>query len=121
MDHLKGDIVRATRRRRHEGYHYIIVWNDFVEGRDFIGVMLTRASQYPDNIPMSIDHFVQGKELVYNKSQHFVNRLFMKLGAWCPFTKVGELTEAGAQFVEENLQDIEPVPFEEYLAERRSA
>ena len=115
MDHLKGDIVRANRRRRHEGYHYIVVWNDFVEGRDFIGVMLTRASQYPDNIPMSIDHFVQGTELVHNKSQHFVNRLFIKFAAWGPFTKVGELTEAGARFVEDNLQDIEPVTCERIL------
>ncbi len=116
MDHLRGDIVRATRRRRREGFHYIIVWNDFDEGSDFTGVMLTRASQYPDNILMSQNHFVQGTELAYHRSQHFVNRLFMKFAAWGPFTKVGELTETGAQFIGENLQDIEPVPFEEYLA-----
>lgn len=121
MDHSKGDIVRANRRTRHEGYHYILVWTDFDEGSDFIGVMLTIAPQYPDNIPMSLNHFVQGTELVYRRSQHFVNRLFTKFAAWGPFTKVGELTEEGAQFIEENLQDIAPVLFEKYLAERRTA
>ncbi len=121
MDHSKGHVVRATRSRRHEGYHYILVWTDFDERSDFIGIMLTTASQYPDNIPMAKNHFVQGTELGWHESQHFVNRLFMKFAAWGPFTKVGELTEDGTQFVTVNLQDIEPVPFEEYLAERRSA
>lgn len=121
MDHSKGDIVRATRRKKHEGYHYILVWSDFDEGSDFYGIMLTTASQYPDNIPMAKDHFLQGKELEWHESQHFVNRLFIKFASWGPFSKVGELTEDGVKFITEKLQDIEPLPFEEYLAERKSA
>ncbi|MCB0356834.1 MAG: hypothetical protein KDD40_07495 [Bdellovibrionales bacterium] len=121
MDHLIGDVVKATRRGHHEGYHYIIVWNGFDEGDDFIGIMLTKNSTYVDNILMSKEHFVEGNVLTWNESQHFVNRLLMKFAAWGPFTKVGELTAVGVQFITENLQEIEPVPFEVYLAERKSA
>ena len=121
LDHSKGEILRASKRRRSEGYHYILAWSDFDEGMDFTGIMLTTSTSYPDNIPMDISHFQQGTELDWHESQHFVNRLFVKFAAWGPFKNVGELTEQGIRFVEENLQDIEPVPFEEYLAERRSA
>ena len=70
---------------------------------------------------MDKSHFVEGQQLQWNESQHFVNRLFIKFAAWGPFTKIGELTKQGIIFIEENLKDIGPVPFDVYEMERRSA
>lgn len=122
MDFKQGEIIRATKRDKSKGLHYIVVWTDFNEGTDFIGIMLTTstADEYPDNVPLDLDHIQEGFDFKW-KNSNFVNRLFIKFAAWGPFSKVGELTERGCQYLQDNLQDIEPVPFEEYLAERKSA
>lgn len=123
MHHKVGDIVRATKRSRSEAYHHILVWSDFDEGDDFEGIMLTTSTSrnFPDNIQMLESHFSKGHDWTWRASQHFVNRLFIKFSAWGPFTKIGQLTEEGIGFVEENLQDIPAMPFDQYIRERRSA
>lgn len=122
MEFKKGEIVRATKRDRSEGFHYIVVWTDFDEGNDFVGIMLTTSTteEYADNVLLDIDHINKDLDFEWQNS-HFVNRLFIKFSAWGPFTKVGELTESGIKFISDNLQDIPPVTFDEYDAERRSA
>lgn len=122
MEFKKGEIVRATKRDRSEGFHYIVVWTDFDEGNDFVGIMLTTSTteEYADNVLLDIDHIKKDLDFEW-KNSHFVNRLFIKFSAWGPFTKVGELTESGIKFISDNLQDIPPVTFDEYEAELRSA
>ena len=122
MEFKKGEIVRATKRDRSEGFHYIAVWTDFDDGNDFVGIMLTTSTteEYADNVLLEIDHIKKGLDFEWQNS-HFVNRLFIKFSVWGPFTKVGELTESGIKFISDNLQDIPPVTFDEYDAKRRSA
>ena len=122
MSYVKGDIVVASKRDRDKGKHYIIVWTDFEEGQDFIGIMLTTATteEYSDNIALDKTHISEELEFVW-KNSHFVNRLFIKFAEWGPFKKVGELSDSGVQYVQSNLQELEPVPFREYDLEHRCA
>ncbi|MFC4874162.1 hypothetical protein [Negadavirga shengliensis] len=122
MEFKKGEIIRATERKKSKGFHYIAVWEDFNEGMDFPGIMLTSstADKYADNIPLDQSHIMEGHDFKW-KATHFVSRVFIKLSDWGPFTKVGELTGLGINFIKENLQDVPPVTFDKYDAERRSA
>ena len=123
MDHCRGDIIRARFRDRLRGFHFIAVWTDFNEGEDFIGIMLTTTTQdmYPDNVPLDIAHVNQNEEFAFEwRESHFVNRQFIKFAEWGPFTKIGELTEIGVTFIENNLQDLLPIPFEEYRAQQQA-
>ena len=81
--------------------------------------MLTTATseKYADNIALDKTHITEGLEFTWKKS-HFVNRLFKKLADWGPFRKVGELSIIGLQYVQDNLQALAPVTFEEYELER---
>jgi len=120
--YTKGDIVVASKRGRDKGKHYIIVWTEFEEGKDFIGIMLTTATgeEYSDNIALDKTHINEEMEFVW-KNSHFVNRLFIKFADWGPFRKIGELSSSGVQYVQNSLQDLSPVSFEEYVSERRAS
>jgi hypothetical protein len=118
---VKGDILRASDRRRIAGLHYIV----FLEEdnlTDFVGAMITTSSM-GDNIPMDASHFKildqngQPFALTFNNS-HLVNARLKKFHAWGPFTKVGELTAEGIRFVEAAIGRCIVETWDEYL--RRS-
>ena len=96
------------KRRKSEGYHYILVWSDFVEGSDFERIMLTTSTLFPHNIALDNGHFKQGMVLKWNESQHFVNRLFIKFAACGPFTKVGELTRPSKHLMTFSVLTLNP-------------
>lgn len=86
----------------------------------FIGAMLTKSSNYPNNILMAEKHFKKknsagGEYKFFFSNTHLVNTELVKRDEWKPFTKVGELTDEGIKFVESKIHDTNPVLWEEYL------
>ena len=110
----KGDIIEATKRGPNEGRHYILVWGDYHEGLDFEGIMLTHSSKFADNILLEKAHILERQDFVWDNT-HFVNRVFIKLNDWGPFSKVGELTKEGLEFITQTLTHKEPITFDQYI------
>jgi hypothetical protein len=116
----KGDVLTSKNKvkwhKRLNGlYHAAVVWDDFYDGSsDFNGIMLSKSMTFIDNINMNPNHFNPNFKFQYNNS-HFVNQVFIKLQEWGPFYKVGELTSIGLVFIENNLTNLNPIEFTEYL------
>lgn len=112
----KGDIIWTDRnnRKRENLRHPAIVWEEFVRPEnDFYGIMLShsRTGLGMKNIQMTIEHFeffIPGQD---PNRQLFVNQLFYKLDAWGPFFLVGKLSQAGLNFIQLNLTNIEPTVY----------
>lgn len=121
--HKKGDILKTKKPVRiwnmdKEMYHAAVVWQDEYDGRgDFLGIMLTTDCRKSDNILMLENHFNETLKFKFKESR-FVNQLFYKLREWSRFIKVGELTEQGIVFIEENLTNTEPMLFSDYITRR---
>ncbi|MEK7613666.1 MAG: hypothetical protein AAB439_02205 [Patescibacteria group bacterium] len=117
MEWNKGDILYG--RKGSDAIHPIV----FLDGHDdsyFVGVMITSAPQYADNIPMLEEHFeqndLQGNPYeVRFKDSHLVEARLLKRLEWRPFRKVGELTPSGVAFVEAKTHEQYPIVWEEYL------
>lgn len=120
----KGDLLLPTDIIQKKNwlaglFHPAVVWQDSYDGfSDFYGIMLTKSKKYPNNVPMLNEHFEkrqegQKKYRGYNKSR-FVNQIFLKFGRWGTFEKVGSLTNAGIEFIEQKLVKNEPLQFTEY-------
>jgi hypothetical protein len=115
---LKGDILEAENRGLRQGLHYII----YIEGnsfKDFIGAMLT-TSNINGNIPLEEQHFEKidqnGNDYkIYYKDSHIVNvRLIKPEFDWGEYTKVGQLSENGIEFIDKILEDAPIMTFGEY-------
>lgn len=118
MCFFKGDIVWPENRTAdpEKLRHPAIVWDEKTDGRnDFTGIMITSSGPGNgyDNIKMKPAHFVEGWAVVC-KNSHFVNQKFQKFAYLGPFKKVGALTDEGIAFIEKNISEKEPIPFEEY-------
>lgn len=109
----KGDILRASKRDRDQGFHYILAWEDFDHGHDFHGIMLTRSNRFDNNILLDRAFIKTGFPFTWNNS-HFVNRIFIKLSDWGPFTKVGDVTDEGLVFIGASIIDHNPILFSDY-------
>lgn len=99
--------------------HPAVVWNNEITGDDdFLGIMLSKSGpdRFPNNVPMKPNHLSAG---FYNNT-HFVNQRFIKLAGWGPFEKVSNLTVTGIAFIEQNLSDNPPLPFDAYLESLRT-
>lgn len=118
MEWNKGDILKSEHL---DAIHPII----FLEGYDdgfFIGAMITSKcpERYPDNLPMEKEHFLEASvdgqkyEISYGPS-YLVDAKLLKRLEWRPFTKVGELTTSGTDFVDAHTREKYPVVWEEYL------
>jgi hypothetical protein len=55
---MRGDILAATDRRRVAGHHYIIYY-DRINADEFLGAIITTSGNYPQNIPMLDEHFIE--------------------------------------------------------------
>lgn len=116
---IKGEIFFG--RKSSEAYHPIVYLEDYDSGF-FIGVMLTSSNRYPGNILMKPEHIriIDEKgnnfELTFNNT-HFVRAKLLKRIEWEPFRKVGELSEEGIQFIEDNINSNKAILWEEYLKE----
>ena len=116
-DFSKGDVLKATKRKKDEGYHYIIYY-ERNSNEDFIGCMITHSIS-PQNEEMSDTHFESldekgNKYSVGYDETLLVKGKFYKLENWGPFTKVGALTATGISFVEKVVENLPLEPFADY-------
>ncbi|UII19392.1 hypothetical protein [Fulvivirga ligni] len=113
--YYKGDILEADKREFHQGRHKILIWGHYEEGSDFEGIILTHSSskKYSTNILLDSTHIAEGYKFGWENT-HFVNQLFIKLSEWGPFEKVGEMTEEGIMFINDQLTNIEPMNYMDF-------
>lgn len=119
----KGDVLKGSKRVRDAAFHYVV----FLEGNDdesFIGGVLTHSNKYKNNTPMSEEHFRKiagdGKRFEFQfDNTHMVKGRFIKLQDWGPFEKIGELTEVGVKFVKSQINEREPILWDEYINNHR--
>ncbi|MTI38277.1 hypothetical protein [Fulvivirga lutimaris] len=119
MPFEKGDIIWVEVEKRDPEVlkHPAVVWSDLVEdGSDFNGIMLTHSepSERFNNILMLEEHFEPNHEIKFSRT-HFVNQVFIKFESWGPFFKAGKLTVEGIEFIDSNLNNSDPITFEDYL------
>ena len=115
----RGDILKATKRGKKAGKHFIV----YYEGQDdlhFIGGMVTHLDDAL-NVPMKALHFLTHDnitgidyEIKYDDS-YLVKAKLMKFESWGPFTKVGQLSSEGIEFVEKTIGALSSETWEEYL------
>lgn len=116
----KGDILRGLKRGRDAAYHFII-FLDGTNNDSFIGGVLTHSNKYKNNTLMTEEHFQKttegGKKYEFEfDNTHLVKGRFIKLQDWGPFTKIGELTKEGINFVDSETKDLKPELWDEYIA-----
>lgn len=113
----KGEIFYG--RKHSEAYHPIIYLGNYDEDF-FIGAMLTSSNNFTENILMKPEHFKVNDEKgnrfylgFYNT--HLVKAKLLKRNEWSPFRKIGELTETGISFVDENVCSETEKLWEDFL------
>ena len=114
----QGDILEASDKSLGKGVHYIVFLGMSNDPHVFLGAMLTRQNIH-ENIPLIANHFCPNFPVTYDNS-HIVNRLFVKFSNWGPFTKVGELSAVGLEFVQGHLANQSPITFGSYYRELKS-
>lgn len=115
MNYNKGDIIQGQHK---DAYHPIL----FLKEKDctfFYGIMLTKAGNYDENIPLPEQYIVKEKGgtkflFQYNHT-NFVNIKLLKKMEWQPFKKIGEVTTEGIKYIEENVTLDEARVWEEFL------
>ena len=98
--------------------HYIIFF-DHLNGKDFIGAMITSTVFNDTNVKMSESHFNEYDEfgskcIVVYKNSFLVPAKLHKFISMGPFELVGQLTVEGIDFVTENIDSLPMVTWEEY-------
>lgn len=106
----KGDILITEKdiTKENQHAHYMVYLEPFPNNKNlFIGAMLTHSSMN-GNIPLQENHFItvdeNGKNfrISFDKSM-VVNHPLYKKTDWIPFLKVGQLSQKGIQFIEDNI------------------
>jgi hypothetical protein len=92
--------------------HYMVYLGPSKQNDLFEGAMITHSPSF-GNVPLTAAHFetTDGNGnpwKVQFDDTHMVNQLFHKKEDWHPFTKVGQLTPAGLQFVRTQLGGQRP-------------
>lgn len=114
----KGDILNGENNFsvKGENIHYIVYLKD-LNGSDFIGTSLTHSKFKGQNVKMESSHIQTGLEFKYDNT-YFIPKKFIKIEAYGPFKKVGELTEEGIVFVDSflnKIDDFEAITWEDFL------
>lgn len=113
----RGDILEASNRAYDAGRHYIVFYDGY-DDTNFIGGMVTHMPSHK-NAVMNQSHFYRtdsggnNYKFQFDNSNLVIAKL-MKFEAWGPFTKVGELTPEGINFVEITIGDLNSETWEEY-------
>lgn len=83
---------------------------------EFFGIILTHShiNKSGDNAKMKQEHFEAHDEIGEKYSVQFDNTLIhkrhlIKRNDWGPFKKVGNLTLIGNEFIDEHMDDFEPL------------
>jgi hypothetical protein len=98
--------------------HFIIFY-DHLNGKDFIGAMITSSNNYAENLQMNENQFQEFDEFgnkctVVYKESFLVPAKLHKIISMGPFELVGQLTEEGIDFVTKNIDNLPMVSWEEY-------
>lgn len=116
----KGEIYYGSKRDRYSAYHPIV----FLEGKangSFIGGVLTHSKR-SKNVLMKNEHFEakdnNGKEykLSFDNTYLVIGR-FVKPREWGPYTKVGQLSKKGIDFIEELIGKLMAEHWDDYIQE----
>ena len=119
MDREIGDILEARDRSYNAGKHFIIFYNGYSDDEFEAGV-LTSTDEYPVNILMYENHFVDKDEDGNNfkvtfKNSKLVPAKLFKPEEWGPFIKVGQLTNEGIKFVRKNIGHLDSEYWKDYI------
>jgi len=95
---------------------------------EFYGCMVTHSTteDYNNNVSFQQEHFIERDEnnnpyrLQYHKS-YFTALKLIKKNDWGPFTKVGQLSVAGLDFVERNKADLKGISWRMYMQWQKQA
>lgn len=95
--------------------HFIIYLSPGNSHDTFLGAMLTSSGSH-NNISLKESHFEKtdkhGSEWrVYYKESFISSDLYHKKNEWRPFTKVGQLSKEGLQFVLDQIGFKNPIYF----------
>jgi hypothetical protein len=101
--------------------HYIVFY-DHLDGLDFQGTMITSTDYNNQNIPLQEEHFFDKNTtgeayLVTYKNSYLVNAKLHKFHQMGEFIFVGLLTDEGIAFLEEIIDDLELVTWEQHCAQ----
>jgi hypothetical protein len=112
----KGDILIG------EKTNHPIVYLREKDTDSFIGCIITHSNtnDYKNNITLVPEHFEthnkdKNKYRVRYDGSYFVKLNLIKKTEWGPFTKEGKLTKTGIEFIENNLEKIDPILWREYI------
>jgi len=116
-----GDILHGKNNRNKRGIrtHFIIYLGTDQTDDQFTGAMLTSSHKY-NNIKLEEGHFEQldknGKpwQVQYNNS-YISSEKYHKKKDWRPFTKVGQLTREGLEFINNYIGNLNPKHFKHNL------
>jgi hypothetical protein len=101
-----GDILHGANNRnrfRIKSHYIIYLGPDENNTEHFLGMMLTHSPKF-SNAPLEPSHFLTHSdtgdnfEVIFEKS-YISPYLYHKKKDWQPFTKVGQLSEAGVHFI----------------------
>ncbi len=109
-----GDIILGAHRSKNKAFHPIIYLGEY-DTIFFSGVMLTHDSR-KENIALLDEHFEQRIDND-ERNSFIVPNYLLKKHEWGPFKKVGKLSENGLKFIHKNIEETEPVIWEEYLTQ----
>lgn len=115
----KGDILEATDKSRVAGYHYIVYYES-ISANEFAGTFISTDGSFEQNIEMTDNHFEEYDENdelydIRNDGSFLARAKLIKLESWGPFTKVGQLSNVGVEFLENNIGDLEPIVWEDLI------
>ena len=102
---VKGDIIMGEITK-----HPIIFLGSKNED-EFYGCIITHSKGYENNIPLKEDFFLQKDDnktqykIIYDNS-YLVKLKLNKKQEWGPFTKCGQLSNEGINYVNDNLKDL---------------
>ena len=119
MDFNKGDIIECQ-----ETIHPIIFLGD-ISFDQFYGCMITHAGpRYNTNIAMNESHFKRVDNhnvpfIIQFDNSYLARIKLIKESNWGPYTKGGELTVEGLDFVLYNLRQNQPTTWKRYISKLR--
>lgn len=110
----EGDIIQGALRGKDKSYHPIIYLGEVdTDTEFFLGGMITHSNKF-GNLRLQDSHFVQ-KINLDSRPSYFVKNYLLKKQEWGPFSKIGELSSEGLDFVQSNLEGSTPEIWDNYI------
>lgn len=117
-----GEILEGENNSPQDGNHYIVFFEE-LDGRDFVGAMISTKNYQERNLPMSELHFEthdnkHTKWAISYRGSYLVPAKLHKFNEIGPFHKVGQLTRNGIEFLIKTISDKPLHPWEFYKNSR---